>query len=71
MIMKPSNKNKHKIKSNKTEEGKMKRTFKNSKKGFSLVEMICVIAIIVIIASAICFNYIHIFRNAIEALGAI
>ena len=49
----------------------MKRTFKNSKKGFSLVEMICVIAIIVIIASAICFNYIHIFRNAIEALGAI
>ena len=64
-IMGPSNKNKQ------TEEGKMKRTFKNSKKGFSLVEMICVIAIIVIIASAICFNYIHIFRNAIEALGAI
>ena len=48
----------------------MKKTFK-SKKGFSLVEMICVIVIIVIIASAICFNYIHICRNAIEALGAI
>ena len=55
-----------------TGEKKMTKVFKNnSKKGFSLVEVICVIAIIVIIASAICFNYIHIFRNAIEALGAI
>lgn len=49
----------------------MKRTIKNSKKGFSLVEIICVIAIIVILAAAIGFNYIHIFRNAIDALGSI
>ena len=42
----------------------MKRTIKNSKKGFSLVEMICVIAIIVILAAAIGFNYIHVFRYA-------
>lgn len=48
----------------------MKKTFK-SKKGFSLVETIVVIAIIVIIASAVFFNYINIFRNAIEALGNI
>ena len=73
LIMKPSNKDKHKhkIQIKQTEEGKMKRTFKNSKKGFSLVEMICVIAIIVILAAAIGFNYIHVFRNAIEALGSI
>ena len=52
------------------EDGTMKKTFK-SKKGFSLVETIVVIAIIVIIASAVFFNYINIFRNAIEALGNI
>lgn len=36
---------------------------KSSKKGFSLVELICVIAIIVIIAAAVGFNYVKIFRN--------
>ena len=41
----------------------MKRTFKNSKKGFSLVEMICVIAIIVILGSVVAFNYIKIVKN--------
>ena len=42
-----------------------------SKKGFNLVELICVIAIICILAGAIFFNYIGIFRHAIEALGGI
>jgi prepilin-type N-terminal cleavage/methylation domain-containing protein len=46
----------------------MKKLVKNSKKGFSLVEVICVIAIICILASVICFNYIQVFRQAIEAL---
>ena len=75
-IMKPSNKNKHKTNTkpkNKTaqEERKMKKIIKKteSKKGLSLVEVICVIAIICILAGAILFNYIHIFRNAIDALG--
>jgi len=40
----------------------------SSKKGFSLVELICVIAIIVILASVLCFNYYHVFKHAIEAL---
>ena len=51
----------------------MKRFIKKAenKKGFNLVELICVIAIICILAGAILFNYIHIFRNAIDALGGI
>ena len=42
-----------------------------SKKGFNLVELICVIAIICILAGAILFNYIGIFRQCVEALGGI
>jgi len=41
---------------------------KQSKKGFSLVELIVVIAIIVIIAAVVAFNYIGIYRNAMNAL---
>lgn len=48
----------------------MKKVVKTSKKGFTLVELICVIAIIVIIASVVCFNYYHVFKHAIEALDA-
>lgn len=70
--MKPSNKNTNQP-TNKRGERKMKKIIKNtdSKKGFNLVELICVIAIICIIAGAIFFNYIHIFRNVIDALGGI
>ena len=46
----------------------MKKVSKNSKKGFSLVELIVVIAIIVILASVMAFNYIGIYRNAMKAL---
>ncbi len=42
---------------------KMVMKSQSSKKGFSLVELICVIAIIVIIAAAVGFNYVKIFRN--------
>ena len=80
-IMKPSNKDTdtkqtlNQKPKNKTaqEERKMKKIIKKteSKKGLSLVEVICVIAIICILAGAILFNYIHIFRNAIDALGGI
>ena len=51
----------------------MKRFIKKAenKKGFNLVELICVIAIICILAGAIFFNYIGIFRHCIEALGGI
>lgn len=35
----------------------------SSKKGFSLVELICVIAIIVILGSVVAFNYIKIVKN--------
>ena len=60
-------KQKHKTKHR--EELKMKKVNKtSSKKGFSLVELICVIAIIVILASVLCFNYYHVFKHAIEAL---
>lgn len=49
----------------------MKKVTKNSsKKGFSLVEMICVLAIIVILASVICINYIGLFRDIMHALEA-
>ena len=42
----------------------MKKVNKNSsKKGFSLVELICVIAIIVIIGTVVAFNYIKIVRD--------
>ncbi len=40
----------------------------SSKKGYTLVELIVVIAIIVIILAAVAFNYIGIFRKAINAL---
>ena len=79
--MKPSNKDTdtkqtlNQKPKNKTaqEERKMKKIIKKteSKKGLSLVEVICVIAIICILAGAILFNYINIFRNAIDALGGI
>ena len=39
-----------------------------SRKGFSLVEMIVVIAIIVIIATAVGFNLIKVYRTSINAL---
>ena len=43
----------------------MKKIIKktSSKKGFNLVELICVIAIICIIAAAVGFNYIKIVKN--------
>lgn len=42
----------------------MKKVSKNtSKKGFSLVEMICVIAIIVILGSVVAFNYFKIVKD--------
>ena len=43
----------------------------SSKKGFSLVELICVIAIIVILASVAAFNYYQVFKDAIQALESI
>jgi prepilin-type N-terminal cleavage/methylation domain-containing protein len=68
-IMRPSNKNtntKHKT-TNQTlqEELKMKKVMKSksSKKGFNLVELICVIAIICILAAAVGFNYLKIVKN--------
>ena len=61
-----------KTKSNKRGEKKMTKVFKNnSKKGFSLVEVICVIAIIVILASVAAFNYFQVFKDAIQALESI
>lgn len=42
----------------------MKKVNKNSsKKGFTLVELICVIAIIVIIGTVVAFNYLKIVRD--------
>ena len=46
----------------------MKKVSKNSKKGFSLVDLIVVIAIIVILASVVAFNYIGVYRNCMKAL---
>ena len=47
----------------------MKKVIKNSsKKGFTLVEMICVLAIIVILASVLFINYIGLFRDLVHAL---
>ena len=46
----------------------MKKVSKNSKKGFTLVELIVVIALLVIIAAVAAFNYIGIYRNAMNAL---
>ena len=66
VIMKPSTK--HNQPNTLSEELKMKKVSKNSKKGFSLVELIVVIAIIVILASVMAFNYIGIFRNCMKAL---
>ena len=48
----------------------MKKVAKTSKKGFTLVELVCVIAIIVILASVLCFNYFQVFKHAVEALDA-
>lgn len=43
----------------------MKKIIKktDSKKGFNLVELICVIAIICILAAAVGFNYLKIVKN--------
>lgn len=43
----------------------MKKIIKKtaSKKGFNLVELICVIAIICILAAAVGFNYLKIVKN--------
>ena len=43
----------------------MKKIIKkeDSRKGFTLVELICVIAIIVIIGAVVGFNYLKIVRN--------
>ena len=43
----------------------MKKIIKktDSKKGFNLVELICVIAIICILAAAVGFNYLKIVRD--------
>jgi prepilin-type N-terminal cleavage/methylation domain-containing protein len=62
--MKPSNKTKN-TKYYRQEEGQMKKIIKktDSKKGFNLVELICVIAIICILAAAIGFNYLKIVKN--------
>ena len=46
----------------------MKKVVKASKKGFSLVEMICVLAIIVILASVLLINYVGLFRDLVHAL---
>lgn len=35
----------------------------DAKKGFTLVELVCVIAIIVIIGTVVAFNYMKIVRN--------
>ena len=51
----------------------MKKVVKSqnqSAKGFSLVEIIVVVAIIIILASAVLFNYLGVFKNAINALDA-
>ena len=64
--MKPSNKDKHKSKHSKNQGVKtMKKIIKkeDSRKGFTLVELICVIAIIVIIGAVVGFNYLKIVRN--------
>ena len=46
----------------------MKKLVKDSKKGFSLVEVICVIAIICILASVVAFNYFQVFKDCMQAL---
>lgn len=51
----------------------MKKAVKSqnqSAKGFSLEEIIVVVAIIIILASAVLFNYLGVFKNAINALDA-
>lgn len=40
----------------------MKKNIKN-RRGYSLVEMVTVIAIIVILGSVMCFGYINIVKN--------
>lgn len=44
----------------------MKKVSKTSKKGFTLVELVVVLAIIIILASVVCFNYLHIFQHIME-----
>ena len=46
----------------------MKKVVKTSKKGFSLVELVCVLAIIVILASVLCINYFQLFKDLVHAL---
>lgn len=46
----------------------MRKVTKTSKAGFSLVEMVMVLAIIVIIASVLCFNYFQVFKHIIEVI---
>ena len=49
---------------------KVSKSQNQSVKGFSLVEIIVVVAIIIILASAVLFNYLGVFKNAINALDA-
>ena len=49
---------------------KVSKSQNQSVKGFSLVEIIVVVAIIIILASAVLFNYLGVFKNAINTLDA-
>lgn len=48
---------------------KVSKSQNQSVKGLTLVEIIVVVTIIVILASAILFNYLSVFKHVIEVLG--